>query len=101
MAESAKRVLWRERVAAFERSELQRGVWCARHGFKVGTLDYWRQQFTKEAVTVAQRLIPIRVESVPSADVGAVKIDIGGGVCLHAGRDVDAGWLALLLRGLR
>ena len=41
MTESAKRVLWRERVLAFENSGLQRGVWCARHNFKVATLECW------------------------------------------------------------
>ena len=100
MAESAKRVLWRERVLAFERSGLQRGVWCARHSFKVATLDYWRQQLASESGTIEQRLIPIRVNEVP-VSVGEVKIEIGSGICLHAGRNVDTDWLASLLRGLR
>ncbi len=100
MTESAKRVLWRDRVLAFDRSGLQRGVWCARHGFKVATLDYWRQQLASEAGTIEQRLIPICVNAVP-VSVGEVKIEIGGGICLRAGRNVDAAWLAALLRGLR
>ena len=49
MTESAKRVLWRERVMAVDRSGLQRGVWCARHGFKLATLDAnnWRGTSTR------------------------------------------------------
>lgn len=100
MTESAKRVLWRERVMAFDRSGLQRGVWCARHGFKVATLDYWRQQLASEGGTIEQRLIPIWVNAAP-VSVGEVKIGIGGGICLHAGANVDTDWLASLLRGLR
>lgn len=100
MTESAKRVLWRERLMAFDRSGLQRGVWCARHGFKVATLDYWRQQLASEGGTIEQRLIPIRVNAAP-VSVGEVKIEIGGGICLHAGTNVDTDWLASLLRGLR
>ena len=99
MTESVKRVLWRDRVLAFDRSGLQRGVWCARHGFKVATLDYWRQQF-EVAVAVEQRLIPIQVNAA-SASIGALKIEIGSGIFLHAGANVDADWLASLLRGLR
>ena len=101
MTESAKRVLWRHRVLAFDRSGLQRGVWCARYGFKVATLDYWRQQFDA-AVAVEQRLIPIRVNAaIATSALGEVKIEIGGGICLHAGANVDPHWLASLLRGLR
>lgn len=100
MTESAKRVLWRERVEAFERSGLQRGVWCARHGFSVATLDYWRQQLACEGASIEQRLIPIRVEAAVIS-FGEVKIELGFGVCLHAGTNVDAAWLASLLRGLR
>ena len=102
MTESAKRVLWRERVMAFDRSGLQRGVWCARHGFKLATLDYWRQQLAGDVDARAQRLIPIRVNAAmaPSA-LGEIKIEIGGGICLHAGTNVDTDWLASLLRGLR
>ena len=77
MTESAKRVLWRDRVLAFDRSGLQRGVWCARHGFKVATLDYWRQQF-EAAVALEQRLIPIRVNAaIATSALGEVKIEIG------------------------
>jgi hypothetical protein len=100
MTESAKRVLWRERVLAFEHSGLQRGVWCARYSFKVATLDYWRQQLASEGGTIEQRLIPIRVNAA-TASVGELKIEIGGGICLHVGRNVDTDWLASLLRGLR
>ena len=100
MTESAKRVLWHERVLAFERSGLQRGVWCARHSFKVATLDYWRQQLASEGGKIEQRLIPIRVNASAVA-LGEIKIEIGGGVCLHVGSNVDAIWLASLLRGLR
>jgi hypothetical protein len=100
MTESAKRVLWRERVLAFEHSGLQRSVWCARHSFKVATLDYWRQQLASEGGTIEQRLIPIRVNAA-AVSVGELKIEIGGGICLHAGANVDAAWLAALLRGLR
>ncbi len=101
MSESAKRVLWRDRVSAFERSGLQRGVWCVRHGFNVSTLDYWRQQF-QGSVEVEQRLIPIRVNApLAACPVGEIKIEMGGGICLHAGTNVDAAWLASLLRGLR
>lgn len=101
MLESLRRSEWRDRVAAFERSGLQRGVWCARHGFKVATLDHWRQQFAPNSAMAEQRLIPIQLDAALAAGVGVLTIDIGGGVCLHAGRDVDAAWLALLLRGLR
>ena len=101
MTESAKRVLWRDRVLAFDRSGLSRGAWCAQHGFKVSTLDYWRQQFGA-AVAVEQRLIPIRVNAdMASSIAGEIKIEIGGGICLHAGTNVDSAWLASLLRGLR
>ena len=100
MTESAKRALWRDRVTAFERSGLQRGVWCARQGIKVATLDYWRQQIAADSAAIPQRLIPIEVKPV-AVSVGALKIEIGGGVCLHASSAVDAAWLALLLRELR
>ncbi len=101
MTESAKRVLRRDRVSAFDRSGLQRGVWCERHGFKVSTLDYWRQQFGA-AGAVKQRLIPIRVNApLAASSVGKIKIDIGSGICLNADTNVDADWLASLLRGLR
>ncbi len=101
MTESAKRVLWRDRVSAFDRSGLQRRVWCERHGFKVSTLDYWRQQFGAAGV-VKQRLIPIRVNApLAASPVGEIKIDIGNSICLSAATNVDAAWLASLLRGLR
>ena len=101
MPESAKRVLWRDRVSAFERSGLQRGVWCERHGLKVSTLDYWRQQFGA-ADAVRQRLIPIRVNAPLAAHpVGEIKIDIGNSICLRADTNFDAAWLASLLCGLR
>jgi hypothetical protein len=100
MPESAKRVLWRERVLAFDRSGLQRSVWCARHGFKVATLDYWRQQLRHDPEPCTQRLIPIHVNT-PAVAVGAIQVDLGGGICLHANASVDANWLALLLGGLR
>ena len=94
MTESAKRVLWRERVMAFDRSGLQRGVWCARHGFKLATLDYWRQQLAGDVDASAQRLIPIRVNAAmaPSA-LGEIKIEIGGGIGLQRARtSILIGW---------
>ncbi len=101
MTESSKRVLWRDRGSAFEHSGLHRRVWCERHGFKVSTLDHWRQQFGAVG-EVKQRLIPIRVNApVAASPVGEIKIDICSGICLRAGTNVDAAWLASLLRGLR
>ena len=66
----------------------------------MATLDYWRQQLASEGETIGRRLIPIPVNAVP-VSVGEVKIEIGGGICLQAGRNVDTDWLASLLRGLR
>jgi transposase-like protein len=104
MSESEKRAMWRDRVAAFERSGMSRSAWCARHGVKVATLDYWRVQLAHEPVSNA-KLIPIRVVPAVSparrVSLGEIKIELGGAVCLHTSSDVDADWLAALLRGLR
>ena len=39
---SSKRQMWERRIAAWQRSGLSRGVWCAAHDVNVHTLDYWR-----------------------------------------------------------
>ena len=91
MTESVNRVLWRGRVLAFDRSGLQRGVLCARHGFKVATLDYWRQQF-EAAVAVEQRLIPIRVSgAMATSALGEIKIAVAF-ACTLARTSILIGW---------
>ena len=105
MSKLAKQVLWRNRVLAFERSGLTRSAWCAREGVSTSTLDYWRRRGGAAAEKSAQALIPIVVADVCAADSvgrgGALEIDLGGGVRLRADAQVNAQWLASVLRGLR
>ena len=104
MSRKAKQALWSKRVLAFERSGLTRRVWCARAGVAVPTLDYWRSRFGDLARGSEQVLVPV-VVSAPStmgrSAAGAIEIDLGGGLHLRADMQVDTGWLAALLRGLR
>ena len=104
MAGSAKQLVWRERVAAFEHSGLTRSAWCTREGVARSSLDYWRRRL--RAAPPTGGLVPIVVTQsscVParsSGAQGAVAIEVAG-VWLRAGADVDARWLVSLLRGLR
>ena len=104
MSGLAKQAQWRKRVSAFERSGLTRKAWCLRVGIAVASLDYWRARL-RDLSKPGQALVPIVVsdESVVSircAGGGAVEIEVGG-VRLRADAQVDAQWLASVLRGLR
>ena len=106
MSRLAKQARWGKRVSAFERSGLTRKAWCLRAGVAVGTLDYWRARLRDRGDRSEQALVPIVVSDQPRveislAGVGTVDIDLGGGVRLRANAQVDAQWLASVLRGLR
>lgn len=105
MSRMAKQVVWRKRVLAFERSGLTRRAWCEGAGVAVATLDYWRSRLRASADRSTQALVPIVVSDVPTAGIrstsGVVEIDLGGGLRLRADAQVNAQWLATLLRGLR
>jgi hypothetical protein len=104
MGEALKRDEWRERVAGFERSGQRADAWCARHGVSLKSLLRWRRALADSVLTPTptQTLVPILVAArQPVApNVGEVRIEIGG-MLLFAGAQVDAAWLAALLRGLR
>jgi transposase len=106
MSRVAKQAHWRKRVLAFERSGLTRRAWCAQEGVAAATLDYWRARIRNLAERSDQSLVPIVVSQAPKtqarpAAASAVEIDLGGGLRLRADAQVDAQWLANVLRGLR
>ena len=106
MSRVAKQAQWRKRVSAFERSGLTRKVWCLRAGVAVATLDYWRTRLRDGGDGSGQALVPIVVSDEPvlsarCAGAGTIEIDLGGGVRLRTNAQVDAHWLASVLRGLR
>ena len=105
MSRLAKQAQWRKRVLAFERSGLTRKAWCLGAGVEVATLDYWRRRL-RDVSRPEQALVPIVVSGAPEdgarlSGAGAVEIDLGGGVRLRADAQVNAQWLASVLRGLR
>jgi transposase len=104
MSRLTKQVQWRKRVSAFERSGLTRKAWCLRAGVAVASLDYWRARL-RDLSKPGQALVPIVVSDAPVlaarfTGAGAVEIDIGGGMRMRADAQVDAQWLASVLRGL-
>jgi hypothetical protein len=106
MSRLAKQARWHKRVVAFERSGLTRRAWCAREGVVMATLDYWRRRCRAVAEESRPALIPIMVSDagaavVAGAGTGVLEIEIGGGVRLRADAQVNAQWLASVLRGLR
>ncbi len=106
MSRVAKQAQWRKRVSAFEQSGLTRKAWCARAGVAVATLDYWRTRLRGGGAGSVQALVPIVVSDEPAlsarcAGAGTIEIDLGGGVRLRADAQVNAQWLASVLRGLR
>ncbi len=106
MSRVAKQAQWRKRVLTFERSGLTRKAWCLRAGVAVATLDYWRSRLRDAGDRSGQALVPIVVSDQPMthtrhAGAGAIEVDLGGGMRLRADAQVDAQWLASVLRGLR
>lgn len=107
MAKQDKQALWARRIAACERSGMSRRAWCAAKGVNVHTLDYWRYRLRAAGTEgpAKRRRRDERQALVPLQVVGAASS--GGAIELHRGewrlrlpRDVDADWVASLLRAV-
>ncbi|MGH8031369.1 MAG: IS66 family insertion sequence element accessory protein TnpA [Luteimonas sp.] len=123
-----KRAIWCERVQAFEASGLTRRAFCAARGLNAHTLDSWRRRLRSEAAVTpngskrvrttaavsAKRVasatfVALRVRGATASPAPAVTSAVEraalslhcGGVRLDLPRDLDASWVATLLRGLR
>jgi hypothetical protein len=104
MPRLAKQAHWRERVSAFERGGLTRRAWCLRTRVAVASLDNWRARL-RDLSRPGQALVPIVVSEEPVVTIrcaggDTVEIEVGG-MRLRADVQVDARWLASVLRGLR
>ncbi len=126
MAKTGKREQWSRRVAAFERSEQSRRTWCAARGLNVSTLDYWRYRLRDVSASAPARtrggtavkrkpstsatplaLVPLRVVAssvstkplrVCAGHRGEISLHAADGLRLVLPRDIDADWLAMLVR---
>jgi hypothetical protein len=118
MNKLSKQEVWARRIAAWRRSGLSRGVWCAAQGVNVHTLDYWRYRLrdavkgkakasdapsrnTKAVRPHAAGLVPVMVREATAARAEAmVELTLRDGVVVRAPVGVDAVWMAALVREL-
>lgn len=108
MAKASKREQWGRRLAAFKRSGLSRRAWCAAHGVKVHTLDYWRYRLRDRPAPRRRRrskaLVPIVVREskapAPTAEA-TIELTLPSGIRLSAAEGADLVWLSALVRELR
>ena len=93
---------WMGHVARFEGSGLTRREYCDRHELAPSTLDYWRRRLRLEPapsfVPVQARAASVAVAEMPAASLLRLRI---GDAELSLPADIDATWLASLLRALR
>lgn len=107
MARMAKREVWARRIAAYERSGLNRRAWCAANDVSVHTLDYWRRQLRTSSGRLPrtrQTLVPVMLRAAASRSASIeLSIDVAfpDGVTLRVPATVDRDWLVGLLRELR
>lgn len=104
MAESSKRDVWVDRIAAWERSGLSRRVWCGEHGVKVHTLDYWRRRLRGESVS-ARRKHPARAQLLPiqvalPAPAVPIEVLLPSGIRLRVPVGADAAQVAQWVQAL-
>lgn len=97
-----QRRFWTTHVRRFDESGLTRREYCARHDLAPSTLDYWRRRLRLEP---APAFVPVqpRPAAAPVAAVSpgsTLQLNVGG-ADLILPADVDATWLASLLRALR
>lgn len=94
-------------VRAWQASGQSRSTYCAAHGIKVNTLDYWRRR--EAASPLRDRgvhapkptLIPVTVAATaPSTSgVAGMRVDVGA-VRIQLPDGIAASWLSELVRGL-
>jgi hypothetical protein len=115
MAAVSKLEFWRKQVAAFRKSGLTRRAWCDQEGVSFYSLRDWLQRLNKEIAVpnkleravvkpkaMKQRLVPVVVADGLSGKVlgGEPWLLTLGATRLQLPREVDALWLARLLREL-
>lgn len=58
MAEQSKRLVWRERLRRYERSELTVAEFCQREGVSVPSFYQWRRRLAKTSASPRQTAMP-------------------------------------------
>lgn len=106
MARKTKREVWTRRIAAYERSGLNRRAWCEANDVSVHTLDYWRRQLRTSSARLPrtrQTLVPVMVRAAELRGASELSIEVvfPDGVTLRVPPTVDRAWLVGLLRELR
>ena len=76
-------VLWKRRIAQWQRSCLAQAAFCQQHGLSVSTFQYWRRRLRDTAVPAKCRaaFIPVHVKAGGAA----------GGPGLPSGLDSSSG----------
>ncbi len=104
MQESAKTVMWRKRIALWYESGLSQSAFAAQHGLHQRRISYWARRLA--AAPEVPGLLPVQVApSMPAAKAvtaaaGPIVLRSEQGWSLTLPGDVDASWLAELMRGL-
>lgn len=106
-APGSRRAYWRAVVATHQRSGLSLAAFCRRRGLRKGTLGFWRWTFAREAAAAPRptppTFVPIQLappRPVPGA-AGELEITLGPGRCVRVRGQVEAAWLAQVLRAVQ
>lgn len=104
MQESARTVMWRKRISLWYESGLSQAAFAKEHGVHQRQISYWAKRLTM--VPELPGLLPVRVvpSTLPVEPIAAAAAPITlrseQGWSLTLPGDVDASWLAELMRGL-
>ena len=108
MQETARTVMWRRRIALWYESGLTQTAFAEEHGVQQRQISYWAKRLA--AAPEIPGVLPVRIVPSlpvePAAAVGAaaaaapIMLRSEQGWSLALPGDVNASWLAELMRGL-
>ena len=95
---------WHRACRQWERSGLRQEEFCRRHGLSVWSLRWWRCELKRRNRQDHEKkgkplFVPVRVVE-PSANAGALEVELRGGRIIRIRRDFDPGLLRKLIAAL-
>ena len=97
----SKRVLWQQRITAWQASGLSQKAWCEREQIPLSSLGYWRKRLRNDESgsdeSASPRFIPVSLTESASP----VTIRMGGSMTIEISAGIDRGLLRDLLSVLR
>ncbi|MGD9660560.1 MAG: hypothetical protein AB7U63_04770 [Porticoccaceae bacterium] len=104
---SEKAAYWSEHIAAWQRSGLNQGAYCRRHGLSQSSMGYWRKRLETTADKASASfvtLVPVPLPASAQADVTTapepILVHVGNAFRIEISGDFAAPVLEKLVRTL-